>query len=85
MIQYSGVAGTDHRGLRENNDAETTTTDGGSNTFVPSVKCLHSHYAHYRSQLSNDTGNDGTMEIAYNLIGRWTHELLVEQFPEIVL
>ena len=52
MIQLSGVAGTDHKGLRENSGGVVPSPDSsGSDGFVPSLKCLHSHYAHYRSQL----------------------------------
>mmetsp|Transcript_26729 Transcript_26729/g.43865 ORF Transcript_26729/g.43865 Transcript_26729/m.43865 type:complete len:356 (+) Transcript_26729:86-1153(+) len=83
IIQYSGVAGTDHRGLREN-----IVSGNDSTTFVPSVKCLHSHYAHYRSQLSKSTAGadaDGGGKIMFNLVGQWTHELLLDQFPEILL
>ena len=72
ILQYSGVAGTDHKGVRaQNADRES---------YVPSVKCLHSHYAHYRSQ--NDT--EGS-EAVINMVGKWTHELLIEQFPDLVI
>jgi len=74
MIRTSGVAGTDHRWV------------GPGGVFVPSVKCLHSHYAHYRSQLSrSNTGHDGDGRVVLNMVGRWTHELLLECFPEILL
>ena len=81
MIQCSGVAGTDHRGLKQPDIPD-------NELFIPSVKCLHSHYAHYRSQVSKqqasrgDTDQDG---VILNIVGLWTHELLVEQFPELVL
>ena len=68
------VAGTDHRWV------------GPGGVFVPSVKCLHSHYAHYRSQLSSsNTGHDGDGRVVLNMVGKWTHELLLECFPEILL
>ena len=74
MIRTSGVAGTDHRWV------------GPGGVFVPSVKCLHSHYAHYRSQLSSsNTGHDGDGRVVLNMVGKWTHELLLESFPEILL
>ena len=74
MIRTSGVAGTDHRWV------------GPGEVFVPSVKCLHSHYAHYRSQLSSsNTGHDGDGRVVLNMVGKWTHELLLECFPEILL
>lgn len=77
MIQYSGVAGTDHRRLRESDDEDKKNNDSYL-LFVPSVKCLHSHYAHYRSQ-----GEDETAVI--NIVGKWTHELLLEEFPDLII
>jgi hypothetical protein len=62
MLLESGVAGTDFRSQMQ--------PDG---TFSPSVKCLHAHYAHFRS--------GGTL----NLVGQWTHEMLSEQFPKLKL
>ena len=41
--------------------------------FEPCIKCLHSHYAHYRS------GGD------INIVGKWVGELLLEEFPELDL
>ena len=77
MIQYSGVAGTDHRGLRKQGQEK-------KEDFVPSVKCLHSHYAHYQSQIARlNSGVDGA-EVRLNVIGGWTHSLLLEQFPDTV-
>jgi hypothetical protein len=76
MIQYSGVAGTDHRRLREKDDDNNNKKD--ASLCVPSVKCLHSHYAHYRSQKESET-------TVVNIIGKWTHELLMEEFPDLVI
>jgi hypothetical protein len=41
--------------------------------FEPCIKCLHSHYAHYRS------GGD------INIVGKWVGDLLLEEFPELDL
>lgn len=41
--------------------------------FEPCIKCLHSHYAHYRS------------EGDINIVGKWVGELLLEEFPELDL
>mmetsp|Transcript_27118 Transcript_27118/g.78258 ORF Transcript_27118/g.78258 Transcript_27118/m.78258 type:complete len:295 (+) Transcript_27118:42-926(+) len=41
--------------------------------FEPCIKCLHSHYAHYRS------GGEA------NIVGRWVGDLLLEKFPELDL
>lgn len=79
MIRLSGVAGTDHRGLREKDVPDAG--DDADDNFVPSVKCLHSHYAHYRSQLSRDNNSNTAM----NLVGKWTHESLMEHFPDLAL
>eukprot|EP00804_Cyclotella_cryptica_P020340 CCRYP_012587-RA/>CCRYP_012587-RA protein AED:0.05 eAED:0.05 QI:399/1/1/1/0/0/2/81/345 len=76
MIQNSGVAGTDYKGQKQQLDISPS-------MFVPSVKCLHSHYAHYRSQLCSESGT--TFSSKLNVIGVWTHELLTEKFPEIIL
>ncbi|KAL7488799.1 hypothetical protein ACHAW6_014414 [Cyclotella cf. meneghiniana] len=79
MIQHSGVAGTDYKGLKQRPDD----VDNSSSIFVPSVKCLHSHYAHYRSQLCSESGQNSSPRL--NVIGIWTHDLLVEKFPDITL
>ena len=42
--------------------------------FEASIKCLHSHYAHYRS---------GGAEV--NIVGKWVEDLLLENFPELDL
>ena len=77
MIQYSGVAGTDHRRLRDTDEDETN-KDNDPSLYVPSVKCLHSHYAHYRSQQESDSSK-------INVVGKWTHDLLIEEFPDLVI
>ena len=79
MIMLSGVAGTDHRRLREKDDNDGKCKDTSS-LYVPSVKCLHSHYAHYRSQKERSDDNTVT-----NIIGKWTHDLLIEEFPDLIL
>ncbi|KAL3822567.1 hypothetical protein ACHAXA_007678 [Cyclostephanos tholiformis] len=87
MIRTSGVAGTDHNswgGTRSGGGGG----GGGGTASVPSVKCLHSHYAHYRSQLSRCNAgddNDDDENVVLNMVGKWTHELLLECFPEILL
>jgi len=73
IVRRSGIGGADHRGIRRNED-------GDVKFKVPGVKCLHGHYAHYRSQVAGGVG-DGEV----NLVGKWTHELLCEKFPDLVL
>lgn len=80
MIEYSGVAGTDYQGVRE----KGLFGNNGDN-FVPSVKCLHSHYAHYRSQLPRCNAGEDSLKVRINLVGKWTHELLLENFPDLIL
>lgn len=48
---------------------------GANYTVHASVKCLHAHYAHYRSVQVKD-GEPG-----FNPVGYWVHCLLLEQFP----
>lgn len=85
MIMLSGVAGTDHRRLREKDDdndnyGKVQRNKDTTSLHVPSVKCLHSHYAHYRSQ--KERCDDNTV---INIIGKWTHDLLIEEFPDLIL
>lgn len=63
MLQSSGVAGNNHTAQLQ--------ADG---SFVASVKCLHAHYAHYRSKQAEKD--------ELNPVGYWVHELLLEQFPD---
>lgn len=73
MIRWSGVAGTDYS-ARPPSEEEGAGEDSISGVaFVPSVKCLHAHYAHYRS--GGET----------NIVGMWTHEILTEEFPDLEL
>jgi hypothetical protein len=64
MLESSGIAGTN----------TTTLTQDGS--FLPSIKCLHAHYADYRSAGQGRTQNP---------VGRMVHDLLAEQFPSVTL
>lgn len=54
----------------------------GSNLTLPSptVKCLHTHYAHFRSVTTAATHNG-----VVNPVGARVHELLVELDPSLVL
>jgi hypothetical protein len=40
---------------------------------VPNIKCLHAHYAHYRSSANG------------NIVGQWVHELLVKEGTDLHL
>jgi hypothetical protein len=68
MLQSSGVAGTNHTAQIQ--------SDG---TFRASVKCLHAHYAHYRSKQVDEH------ESGFNPVGYWVHELLSSEFPDTKL
>ena len=72
MLQYSGIAGT--------NFTTTAVSSSSDNivVVVPSIKCLHTHYAHYRSTRNM---KDATQ----NPVGEMIHEQLQLQFPELQL
>ena len=57
--------------------------DGWDKRTNLSIKCLHSHYAHYRSQVAK-RGLDET-DININIVGRYTHLVLQEEFPDFIL
>lgn len=61
MLQHSGVAGT-------------VLLESESMDRDPSIKCLHAHYAHFRSCMELD-----------NPVGRRVHHLLEENFPDLEL
>ena len=65
MLQESGIAGIYY------NRKETN---------VPSIKCLHANYAHYRSCIKHTT-----LPSHLNIVGEWTHELLQELYPDLML
>ena len=53
----------------------------GSNTTaaaLPPVKCLHTHYAHFRSQWSKQGA-------PINPVGAQVHKILMDTFPDLVL
>lgn len=60
-VRHSGISGTDFSSFL---NAEGCVAQ-------ISIKCLHTHYAHYRSQKENDDCN-----YPLNIVGLWTHELL---------
>lgn len=66
MLETSGIAGTNTTSLQQ---------DG---SLLPSIKCLHAHYADFRSTSS---GADRTE----NPVGRMVHDLLVGEFPSVRL
>jgi hypothetical protein len=71
MLESSGIAGT--------NTTALTSQNNGSKQ--PTIKCLHAHYADYRSARSAGQGQRQTE----NPVGRMVHELLAEQFPLVTL
>jgi len=101
MIQYSGIAGTDYKsfdirllGTTQKNHAAddhpiqhanlaVSANDNGILTSMrPSIKCLHAHYAHYRSQVSSGRLHENE-EI--NIVGKWIHQSLQDEFPELII
>mmetsp|Transcript_1217 Transcript_1217/g.1721 ORF Transcript_1217/g.1721 Transcript_1217/m.1721 type:complete len:286 (+) Transcript_1217:54-911(+) len=77
MIRYSGIAGTDYSKFVVTNDIN------GCTEMNPSIKCLHAHYAHYRSQCA--ASNHKKSQPNMNIVGEWVHELLIENFPSLIL
>lgn len=67
MIQFSGISGTNFK----------IHAIGDSMLSVAPVKCLHAHYAHYRSTLSS--------KYTQNPIGEMIHRELVKEFPDLEL
>ncbi len=73
MVRSSGIAGTDFEPF-------APSTIPGYEPDKPSIKCLHAHYAHYRSQIENP-------ECDYNLniVGEWIHAELLNQNVDLKL
>lgn len=85
MVKYSGIAGTDYKsfGISVSEDLNVINMGGGIKQKSPSIKCLHAHYAHYRSQVSKVDYKDTDEGI--NIVGQWTHQVLQEEFPDLIL
>jgi len=79
MLRYSGIAGTDYKSF----SMTSSDLDAIDEQVNPSIKCLHAHYAHYRSQVS-ERGYKQT-DKSINVVGRWTHLILREEFPDLIL
>jgi hypothetical protein len=78
MIQESGIAGSEY------------TSKLNANTGVlerVSIKCLHTHYAHFCSTTTSELRHDtsGQQVHGENPIGRITHNLLHTKFPTLEL
>mmetsp|Transcript_15262 Transcript_15262/g.17776 ORF Transcript_15262/g.17776 Transcript_15262/m.17776 type:complete len:275 (-) Transcript_15262:1004-1828(-) len=80
ILRDSGIAGTDYKSFLISNK--------------PSIKCLHAHYGHYRSQLEKSllrTESDkddhctGDNYDDINIVGKWVHTILQHEFPELML
>ena len=64
MLQYSGIAGAN-------------LTSSPLSTF-PTLKCLHTHYAHFRSTTLDDSP-------VFNPVGAKVHDILMDQYPALIL
>eukprot|EP01083_Nonionella_stella_P008746 25277_1 len=71
MLQYSGIAGTDFESF----------SPLCEESKPASIKCLHAHYAHYRSQI--ESSNE--VEYPLNIVGEWIHEELKIQNSDLEL
>lgn len=74
VLKFTGVAGTDLASF----STKDSTVDMNSKMHI---KCLHAHYAHYRSQRENTSGCDYPL----NIVGQWIHKLLQERHDDLVL
>ena len=75
MIKESGIAGLEYQSKV---DARTGALREAS------IKCLHTHYAHFCSTITADDRHHGS-SVHENPIGRITHNLLRVNFPELEL
>jgi hypothetical protein len=66
MMKESGISGTNF-----------TIHLDGDGTNVASIKCLHAHYAHFRSTMESDC--------SCNPVGEMIHSTLEKEFPDLVL
>lgn len=69
MMKFSGISGTNFTVHESDEDGKP---------FVPHIKCLHAHYAQFRSTMSRP----GFTE---NPVGEMIHKQLIEEFPDIEL
>ena len=91
ILRYSGIAGSIlYRSLPGGTAMMTTTTT----MVVPSIKCLHAHYAHYRAATSSSPpgvdnnktpGRDSCTTTSSNPVGTMVHERLRSEFPDLIL
>mmetsp|Transcript_8150 Transcript_8150/g.15342 ORF Transcript_8150/g.15342 Transcript_8150/m.15342 type:complete len:219 (-) Transcript_8150:20-676(-) len=95
MVRDSGIAGTNYQSFYNpplEASATTTiiTTQSTRNSDVESsptgpnkasIKCLHAHYAHYRSQIERPVECDYPL----NIIGLWIDELLKDRYKDLIL
>lgn len=70
MMKHSGISGTNFTMF---DDSEQ---DDARN--MPSIKCLHAHYAHYRSTM-------GSLSSSLNPVGEMIHFTLEQEFPDLEL
>ena len=106
ILRDSGIAGTNvTRGGFSTTTEESTGTsssaavetveDDTTTTIIPSLKCLHTHYAHYRSTLHKNQQqqqqqqqqdpNNPQQLLQLNPVGEMVHRLLLQEFPELDL
>lgn len=89
MVRDSGIAGTDYQSFFTPKSRSITTTTASEDTSLnepflkASIKCLHAHYAHYRSQIERMEKEE--CDYPLNIIGLWTDELLKDRYKELIL
>jgi hypothetical protein len=66
MMQFSGISGTN------------CTSYKGERLFVPPLKCLHAHYAYFRSAMKSESNS-------ISPVGEMIHATLEMEFPDLEL
>ena len=70
MMEHSGISGS--------NFTVSHKTEDDISMFMAPIKCLHAHYAQYRSTMS-------CPELTKNPVGEMIHEALTQEFPDLNL
>jgi hypothetical protein len=90
----TSLQNSDNNSGDNNNDQQKSTKSSDTDIHalkVPPIKCLHAHYAHYRSTIDiimdDDSDSDPTTTIVrtINPVGEMIHKQLEKDFPDLVL
>lgn len=80
MLRDSGVSGTEFWKVDDGVDVSDKEFP-----LVASIKCLHAHYAHYRSQIGSLDGRNmsDSNDEGINIVGEMVHDILLEEYDGI--